>query len=155
MTHQDPPLFALLNEIGIIEQLARSRFERSQPDGLRLPQFTVLNHLVRLGDGRGPAQMARAFEVTKATMTNTLQRLEARGFIQIEADPDDARAKRVYLTEAGRARREQAVRDTVISLTPVAKDMGVMPADALPALAALRRALDHARDKPRRPAAES
>jgi DNA-binding MarR family transcriptional regulator len=110
----------------------------------------VLNHLVRLGDGRGPAQMARAFEVTKATMTNTLQRLEARGFIRIEADPADARAKRVYLTESGRARRERAVRDAVASLSPVVREMGVMPPELLPALAALRRALDTARDKPRR-----
>jgi lipopolysaccharide export system permease protein len=73
----DPALFALLNEIGIIEQLARNRFERAQPDGLRLPHFAVLNHLVRLGDGRTPGQIARAFQLTKATMTNTLQRLEA------------------------------------------------------------------------------
>lgn len=150
MSQQDPPIFALLNEIGIIEQLARNRFERSQTDGLRLPHFSVLNHLVRLGDGRGPAQMARAFEVTKATMTNTLQRLEARGFIRIEADPGDARAKRVYLTESGRARRERAVQDAVASLTPVMQEMGVMPPELLPALAALRRALDAARDKPGR-----
>lgn len=142
----DSPLFALLNEIGIIEQLARNRFERAQPDGLRLPQFTVLNHLVRLGDGRGPAQMARAFQVGKATMTNTLQRLEERGFIRLDPDPQDARGKRVMLTESGRARREAAVRWIAQDLAPVAARLGVAPEAALPSLVALRQALDRARD---------
>ncbi len=142
----DSPLFALLNEIGIIEQLARNRFERAQPDGLRLPQFTVLNHLVRLGDGRGPAQLARAFQVGKPTMTNTLQRLEERGFIRLDPDPEDARAKRVMLTEAGRERRQAAVRWVAEDLAPVAAQMGVAPEAALPALMALRQALDRARD---------
>lgn len=142
----DSPLFALLNEIGIIEQLARNRFERAQRDGLRLPQFTVLNHLVRLGDGRGPAQIARAFEVSKATMTNTLQRLEERGFIRLDPDPQDARGKRVMLTPAGRARREQAVRDISADLGPVAARMGGVPGELLPALTALRQALDRARE---------
>ena len=145
MSASDSSLFALLNEIGIIEQLARNRFERAQSDGLRLPQFTVLNHLVRLGDGRGPAQIARAFEVSKATMTNTLQRLEERGFIRLDPDPEDARAKRVMLTEAGRARRDDAVRWIAEDLRPVAARLRVSPEAALPGLIALRQALDQAR----------
>ena len=140
----ETPLFALLNEIGIIEQLARNRFERAQADGLRLPQFTVLNHLVRLGDGRGPAQIARAFEVTKATMTNTLQRLEARGFIRLDPDPADARAKRVMLTQAGRARREQAIAAVLADLGGIGAAMDV--ASVLPALRGLRQALDRGRE---------
>ena len=151
----DSPLFALLNEIGIIEQLARNRFERAQPDGLRLPQFTVLNHLVRLGDGRGPAQIARAFQVSKPTMTNTLQRLEERGFIRLEPDPRDARSKRVMLTGAGRARRDLAVQSVTASLAPVASRLDLAPAALVPALAALREALDRARDDPPPPDATS
>lgn len=146
--HPDPPLFALLNEIGIIEQLARNRFERAQPDGLRLPHFAVLNHLVRLGDGRSPSRIARAFEVTKATMTNTLQRLEARGLIRMEPDPRDARGKRVFLTEAGRARRDAAARASLADLAVLAAAGGVRPEDALPTLRRLREVLDAARDDP-------
>ena len=151
----DSPLFALLNEIGIIEQLARNRFERAQPDGLRLPQFTVLNHLVRLGDGRGPAQIARAFQVSKPTMTNTLQRLEERGFIRLEADPRDARSKRVMLTKAGRARRDLAVQAVTASLAPVASRLDLAPATLVPALVALREALDRTRDDPPPPGTTS
>jgi DNA-binding MarR family transcriptional regulator len=146
MTEPDPPIFALLNEIGIIEQLARNRFERAQPDGLKLPHFAVLNHLVRLGDGRGPARIARAFEVTKATMTNTLQRLEARRLIRIEADAADGRAKKVFLTDAGRIRRDQAVADAAADLAPLVVAMGTTPESLLPGLRALRTGLDQARD---------
>ena len=146
MSESDPPIFALLNEIGIIEQLARNRFERLQPDGLRLPHFAVLNHLVRLGDGRGPAQIARAFQLTKATMTNTLQRLEARGLVRIEADAADGRAKRVFLTQTGRIRRDAAVAGAAMDLAPLAAAMGTTTEALLPGLRALRSGLDRARD---------
>ena len=142
MNTPDPALFALLNEIGIIEQLARNRFERAQPDGLRLPHFAVLNHLVRLGDGRTPGQIARAFQLTKATMTNTLQRLEARGLVRLEPDPQDARAKRVFLTDEGRARRDAAVAFTATDLAHIAATAAITPEALLPPLRALRTALD-------------
>lgn len=145
MIETDPPIFALLNEIGIIEQLARNRFERAQPDGLKLPHFAVLNHLVRLGDGRGPARIARAFELTKATMTNTLQRLEARGYIRIEADAEDGRAKKVFLTDAGRARRDAAVAMATADLAPLAAELGHRPESLLPGLRELRGLLDASR----------
>jgi DNA-binding MarR family transcriptional regulator len=105
----------------------------------------VLNHLARLGDGRAPAQIARAFQLGKPAMTNTLQRLEARGFIRLEPDPKDARAKRVFLTEAGRARRARAIAEAVKDLEAVQRASGVAPEALVPALAALRVALDRAR----------
>ena len=51
-------LFRLLTEIGIINQLAETAFERVLPHGLTRAQFTVLNHSVRMGDNRTPAQLA-------------------------------------------------------------------------------------------------
>ena len=75
---KDPISFRFFTEIGIIEQLARNRLERGLPDGLKISQFSVLNHLVRLGGEWSPARLARAFQVTKGAMTNTLQRLEKR-----------------------------------------------------------------------------
>ena len=50
----DPLIFALLNEVGIIEQLARNRFDAAQADGLLLSHFILLNHLARVGDGTTP-----------------------------------------------------------------------------------------------------
>ena len=54
-------LFELFNEIGIVQQLATTTFNRVLPDGLHVAHFSVINHLVRLGDGRTPAAIASAF----------------------------------------------------------------------------------------------
>ena len=139
--------FAFFNEVGILEQLSRSLLEEQLPDGLIAPHFTVLNHLVRLGEGRTPLQMARAFQVPKTSLTHTLAGLEARGLIEMRRNPEDGRSKLVYLTDAGRALRQ----DTIDALVPVfarllnTRDTDRMRA-ALPTLTKLRQILDAARD---------
>ncbi len=145
----DPLAFRVFNEIGIIEQLSRNRFERVLPPGLTLSQFSVLNHFVRLGGARSPAALASAFQVTRSTMTNTLQRLERAGLIALEPDPADGRAKLVTITAAGRTTRDACV----ARLAPVLADLdGLLdPAELaalLPGLARLRALLDRARDAP-------
>jgi len=125
----DALYFQLLNEIGIIAQLSASRFERVLPLGLTLAQFSLLNHCVRLGDGWTPARLAAAFQVTRGTMTNTLQKLESKRFIRVDPDPDDARSKRVFLTPAGKQAREA-------SLEALAPELAQLPAGFPPTLAA-------------------
>ena len=104
-------LFAFFNEIGIIEQLARALLEAQLPDGLIAPHFTVLNHLTRLGDGRAPIDMARAFQVPKTTLTHTLKGLQERGLIALRPNPADGRSKLVYLTKAGETLHAQVIAD--------------------------------------------
>jgi DNA-binding MarR family transcriptional regulator len=94
--------FELFNEIGILAQLSRALFEARLPKGLTVPHFSVLNHLVRLGDGKTPLALARAFQVPKTTRTHTLSGLEARGLVDLAPNPRDGRSKRVRLTP-GRA----------------------------------------------------
>lgn len=135
--------FRLFNEIGIIAQLSASRFQRILPHDLTVAQFSLLNHCVRLGDGWTPARLAAAFQVTRGTMTSTLGRLEAKGFVRIDPDTEDARSKRIFLTKSGRAAREDALK----ALTPDLADLpaGFTPAEAaaiLPALEKLRIWLD-------------
>ena len=57
----DPLAFRVMNEIGIIDQLGSTLFERSMPHGLTLPQFVVLNHFVRVGDDRSPVEYERLY----------------------------------------------------------------------------------------------
>ncbi len=102
--------FALFNEIGIIGQLSRALMESRLPDGITLPHFSVLNHLVRVQDGRTPLDLARAFQVPKTSMTNTIAGLEDRGLIKIRLNPNDARSKCVWLSAKGRRFRESAIR---------------------------------------------
>ena len=143
----DRLLFAVFNEIGIIEQLARTRFEAVMPDGLLLPHFTVLNHLVRLGDNRSLKSLAFSFQVSKGAMTNTVQRLERRGLVEVRPDPRDGRGKRVFITEAGRATRETAIAALGPAFRALADDPGTARfAAVLPHLEAIRRALDALRD---------
>lgn len=139
--------FEVFNEIGIIEQLSRARLEARLPAGLIAPHFTVLNHLTRVSDGRTPMEMARAFQVPKTSMTHTLKGLEAHGLVELRANPDDGRSKRVWLTDKGRAVRA----DTIAALGPefaeLAQgfDMDRLTA-ILPVLRDLRIYLDKARE---------
>jgi DNA-binding MarR family transcriptional regulator len=139
-------LFRLFNEIGIIAQLSGRAFESVMPGGMTLAQFTVLNHFVRLGGARSPAELASAFQVTRATMTSTLQRLEGKGLIAIAGDPHDGRAKRVTITPAGAAMREACVAALVPMLTRLESrvDMERM-VSLLPPLTDLRAMLDSER----------
>ncbi len=139
----DSAAFRVLNEIGIIDQLARTRFERVLPDGLSVAQFTVLNHFVRLGGEPSLVALSRAFQVSKPAMGKLVHRLAEHGLLAVRADPEDARGKRVTITEAGVAMRHACV----AALAPeVAKLRDAFDDDAfdrmLPALQRLRTWLD-------------
>lgn len=145
---QDPVAFAFFNEIGIIDQLISTMLTKCLPKGMTIAQFSVLNHFVRLEiDEKSPAELASAFQVSRPTMTSTLARMEQAGLIAVRADPDDGRAKRVSLTEAGRAMRETCLAATgtmVPILAPIASDAELEA--LLPRLRKIRQGLDALRD---------
>ena len=115
---------ALFGELFMADQLARNRITRVLPKGMELSHFGVLNHLARLGDERTPAQLARAFHVTRGAMTNTLARLEWAGHIHIRPDWDDARQKFVAISPAGRAARDAAVQSVAPLIADVVQSLG-------------------------------
>jgi DNA-binding MarR family transcriptional regulator len=142
----DDPAFKVLNEIGIIAQLATNLFERVMPDGMTLAQFTILNHFVRLGGPRRPSDLARAFQVTRATMTSTIGKLEAKALVTVMADETDGRGRQIAITEAGRAMRERCIRALDPRLAALKGEIGSDPFDAaLPHLTRIRAALDDLR----------
>lgn len=142
--------FQALTEIGIIAQLSRTALERACGDRLSAAGFGVLAHLSRLpaethGDW-GPARLARAFQVTKGAMTNTLQRLEAENYVKIVGAPDDARAKIVTLTAKGDKARLAALVRLGPQISQITAKVGAETfAALLPHLAKLRACLDAAR----------
>jgi DNA-binding MarR family transcriptional regulator len=115
---------ALFGELFMADQLARNRISKALPKGMELSHFSVLNHLARIGDERTPAQLARAFHVTRGAMTNTLARLEWAGHIHIRPDWDDARQKFVAISPAGRAARDAAVASVVPMIAEVVQALG-------------------------------
>jgi DNA-binding MarR family transcriptional regulator len=140
-------MFSLTREIAIIEQLTRHQLERVLPDGLLQPHFAVLLHLRGVGDGRSPLRIARAMQVVKGAMTNTLHRLEARGLVRVEPDPKDGRAKCVFITASGIELIDQAAQ----AITPMFQKMSEVLSETevatiLPLLQRLRQHLDAARD---------
>lgn len=145
MNDPRPPLFRVFNEIGIINQLSTAALARRLPDGVHPSQFALLGNLMRLGDGKTPADLASAFQVPKASMTNTLAQLSKRGLIDVRAHPDDARKKQVYLTDAGRQLFGQTVGAMGPPMMALTQDIKGLE-DILPVLEALRRRLDENRD---------
>lgn len=149
MTEPKDIYFAILNEIGIIAQLSRTLLESRLPDGLILPHFGVLNHLIRVGDGPTPLDLARAFQVPKTSMTHTLMGLEKAGCIEMLPHPRDGRSKCVWLTDKGRAVRDDAVSALHPDLATIAAAFPTTRANVLlPELEALRRLLDEMRERP-------
>ena len=143
---QDRPDIQVFAEIAAIDQLATTRIERALPAGLTKAQFMVLDRLARRGGGETPAELARAFQLTKGALTNSLSRLAAAGLIAVTADGDDGRKKRATVTEAGAGTHRQAL----ISLRPITDDARkAFPesefAGALPFLQSLRGWLEQNR----------
>ena len=110
---------SLFSEILMADQLARSRLGKALPKGMELSHFSVLNHLTRTGVERSPAQLAKAFHVTRGAMTNTLSKLEWAGHVHVRPDWDDARRKFVTISPAGRAARDAALQ----AITPIIANM--------------------------------
>lgn len=102
-------VFGFFNEVGIINQLSTAMLAKCLPDGVHPSHFSIVNHLVRTGDGKSPVRIAAAMQVTKNTMTHSLKVLTERDFITVEPDPEDGRGKIVRLTETGREFHRTAI----------------------------------------------
>ncbi|MEL7211211.1 MAG: MarR family transcriptional regulator [Pseudomonadota bacterium] len=120
----DPLAIALFSEILMTEQLTRNRISRVLPKGMELSHFSVLNHLAHVGGERSPAQLAKAFHLTRGAMTNTLNKLEWAGYVHIRPDWDDARRKMVAISPAGRKARDAALEIISPLITDVVRDLG-------------------------------
>jgi DNA-binding MarR family transcriptional regulator len=134
---------ALFSELFMADQLARARLSRALPKGMELSHFGVLNLLARTGDERTPAQLARAFHVTRGAMTNTLGKLEWAGHVHIRPDWDDARRKFVSISPAGRQARDAALASIMPLIAATVASLGEdRLRAALPVLRELRTRLE-------------
>ena len=115
---------SLFSEILMADQLARSRLSKALPKGMELSHFSVLNHLAHTNSEKSPAQLAKAFHVTRGAMTNTLGKLETAGYVHIRPDWDDARRKMVAISTAGQQARDAALALIAPLLSEVVSDLG-------------------------------
>jgi DNA-binding MarR family transcriptional regulator len=69
--------------------------------GLSLSQFDVLATLAH-GEGITQQDLAERLLVTKGNVVGLIDRVSAAGWVERRPDPEDRRANRLYLTDAGR-----------------------------------------------------
>ena len=140
-------VFTLFNEIGIINQLSTARFTKVLAPDLNPSEFSVLNHFVRLGDGKSPSYLARVFQMTKPSMTAIVGKLERKGYVDVVGSEDDRRRKVVTITDAGRAARERGVEAMAPLAAIVLQHQDIADLEKiLPTLQALREFLDTERN---------
>ncbi len=118
------------------------------PKGLATSHFGIINHLIRVGDGKTPLQLARAFQVPKTTMTHTLAGLEKHGLIEMRPNERDARSKCVWLTQKSEEFRDQTIKKLRPKMVNI---MAQFPAEKIASLvgdlAEIRKVLDENRDE--------
>lgn len=80
-----------------VARLLRLAFDRQAAGtGLTRAQWSVLAHL-RRSNGVQQKTLATMMDITPITLARHLDRLEADGWIERRDDPEDRRAKRVFL----------------------------------------------------------
>jgi DNA-binding MarR family transcriptional regulator len=107
------PLQVLSRVTRLARHLDRARRAAFTQHGLDVWEFDVLTALRRAGSPYvlSPGQLLAQTLVTSGTMTNRIDRLEARGLVQRRPDPDDRRGVQVRLTAQGRQRADAALAD--------------------------------------------
>jgi DNA-binding MarR family transcriptional regulator len=99
------PLEVLSRVSRLARRLDRARGAAFAEHGLDGWEFDVLSALRRAGTPYelSPGQLVAETLVTSGTMTNRVDRLAARGFVERFPDPDDRRGVIVRLTPDGKA----------------------------------------------------
>jgi len=82
-------------------RLERRMAEALGDHGLTLPQFDVLATLWH-GEGITQQELAERLLVTKGNVVGLIDRVSTAGWVERRPDPEDRRANRLYLTDAGR-----------------------------------------------------
>jgi DNA-binding MarR family transcriptional regulator len=99
---QPMEVLSRLSRLG--HHLDRARRQAFTEHGVESWEFDVLAALRRAGSPYqlSPGRLLRETLVTSGTMTNRVDRLEARGLVERLPDPSDRRGVLVRLTDAGR-----------------------------------------------------
>lgn len=99
-------------------QRVTAMYRRGMPETEEMPSHVgarpchqgfgrVLSHLVRQGDGVSQAALAERMHIRPQSLSESLGKMEERGFIRRCPNPQDKRGTLVYLTDEGRAQEEK------------------------------------------------
>lgn len=108
----DTDAIALIGRLMRSSRLLQLEVERSLDTfGLTINEFNTLNALRRSGPPHrlSPKQVGVSLLFSSGGLTKLLERLESRGLVAREPDPDDGRGVLVSLTPAGKSLQEEAM----------------------------------------------
>ena len=107
------PMRVLSRVTRLARHLDRERSGAFSAHGLEIWEFDVLAALRRAGAQArlSPGQLIKETMVTSGTMTNRIDRLNARGLVTREDHPDDRRVVLIRLTDEGRQAVDAALGD--------------------------------------------
>ena len=107
------PLEVLSRVSRLARHLDLARRQAFETHDLEPWEFDVLAALRREGPpyALSPGRLLQVTLVTSGTMTNRIDRLEAKGLVERVPDPNDGRSVQVVLSTAGRGRVDDALTD--------------------------------------------
>jgi DNA-binding MarR family transcriptional regulator len=124
----------VLDELGaLIRQLTRITGGPDQEPALTATQRLTLFELAEHGPLR-VGDVAARLGITPPTASRAIDALEAHGWVQRVADPDDRRALQIGITDKGRTRVRERKAQILAAFEPAA---AALSADELSALEAL------------------
>ena len=143
------PLEVLSRVSRLARHLDLARREAFAAHDLEPWEFDVLAALRREGEPYtlSPGRLLQVTLVTSGTMTNRIDRLEAKGLVARVPDPHDGRGVQVVLTTDGRARVDAGLTDLLAHEREILSALSASDRDLLADL--LRRLtlpFDHAAD---------
>ena len=133
-------------EFSVLARHWRTYLDRTLAgSGLTDAPWGPLVHLDRSGDGIPQKTLADRIGIDSSTLVRLIDILETRGLVERRTDPADRRARRLYLTQAGR----KAVGDIQVALAAAENRMLADVSDAeidtvLAVFGKIRRRLDDA-----------
>jgi MarR family transcriptional regulator for hemolysin len=139
-------LLFLISDVGRL--LRTYADQKARRFGMTRAQWAVLLRLERR-EGFKQSDLAEALDIQPITLTRLVDRLCDNGLIERRADPNDRRAKRLYLTAAARPLIDR-IADRIEELSEIVL-AGIEPAEIdrmLSKLGLARENLKQAIDKP-------
>src|SRR5215207_8057738 len=101
----------------IYEHVAEAGFDDLGRAHVRLFRYPT-------ADGLRPSELADRLQVTKQSVNDLLRDLEAGGYVVLEPDPGDGRARVVRLTDRGRALEDAAYEGAAVAQQLIADKLG-------------------------------
>ncbi len=138
MRLKDARVLAWLYMMRVFNKMERLGDENIQGLGMTGAQFDVIAQLSQ-NEGISQQGLSEKLFVTKGNVCGLLGRMEDKGWVRRENDPDDRRAHRLYLTDEGRAIAERVL---PAQEEFIAEQMSVLTDDEQATLRSLLRQLD-------------